>query len=140
EEVYRHPANPFVYNFLGNANFFHGRLHQGRMRIGALEIDAPEHADAIDAAAVGYVRPHDIEIDRRRTGAGMIEAVVRRVSPVGPWVRFELVRRESGERIEAELTRDRYNDLRLKEGEHVFVKPRNLRFFLKDVPSDSDNG
>ncbi|HZR47602.1 MAG TPA: sulfate ABC transporter ATP-binding protein [Candidatus Manganitrophaceae bacterium] len=140
EEVYHHPANPFVYNFLGNANFFHGRLHKGRMQIGALEIDAPEHADAIDAAAVGYVRPHDIEIDRRRTGEGMIEVVVRRVSPVGPLVRFELVRQENGERIEAELTRDRYNDLRLKEGEHVFIKPRNLRFFLKDVPPDSDNG
>lgn len=136
EEVYHHPANPFVYNFLGNANFFHGRLHKGRMQIGALEIDAPEHADAIDAAAVGYVRPHDIEIDRRRTDEGMIEAVVRRVSLVGPLVRFELVRQESGERIEAELTRDRYSDLQLKEGEHVFVKPRNLRFFLKDVPTD----
>jgi len=134
EEVYHHPANPFVYNFLGNANFFHGRLHKGRMQIGALEIDAPEHADTENAPAVGYVRPHDIEIDRTRTDEGMIEAVIRRVSLVGPLVRFELVRQESGERIEAEVTRDRYSDLKLKEGEHVFVKPRNLRFFLKDAP------
>jgi sulfate transport system ATP-binding protein len=136
EEVYHHPANPFVYNFLGNANFFHGRIHKGRMRIGEIEVEAPEHADAENAAAVGYVRPHDIEIDRIRTDEGMIEATVRRVSLVGPLVRFELVRQESGERIEAELTRDRYSDLQLKEGEHVFVKPRNLRFFLKEAPSD----
>ena len=29
EEVYEHPATPFVYGFLGNVNLFHGRIHQG---------------------------------------------------------------------------------------------------------------
>ncbi len=27
DQVYEHPANPFVLNFLGNVNLFHGRLH-----------------------------------------------------------------------------------------------------------------
>jgi sulfate transport system ATP-binding protein len=26
EEVYEHPATPFVYQFLGNVNRFHGRV------------------------------------------------------------------------------------------------------------------
>src|SRR4029077_5020389 len=26
DEVYNHPASPFVYNFLGNVNLFHGRV------------------------------------------------------------------------------------------------------------------
>src|SRR5829696_164188 len=34
EEVYEHPASPFVYNFLGNVTQFHGRLEGGRVRIG----------------------------------------------------------------------------------------------------------
>mgnify|MGYP001430211661 CR=1 FL=1 len=30
DEVYDHPAGPFVYEFLGHVNLFHGRLHRGR--------------------------------------------------------------------------------------------------------------
>ncbi|MDC4227294.1 MAG: ATP-binding cassette domain-containing protein [Candidatus Manganitrophus sp.] len=29
EEVYDHPASPFVYDFLGNVNLFHGRVGEG---------------------------------------------------------------------------------------------------------------
>ncbi|HKP00690.1 MAG TPA: sulfate ABC transporter ATP-binding protein, partial [Nitrospiraceae bacterium] len=29
EEVYEHPATPFVYRFLGDVNVFHGRISQG---------------------------------------------------------------------------------------------------------------
>ena len=28
DEVYEHPATPFVYGFLGDVNLFHGRIHQ----------------------------------------------------------------------------------------------------------------
>ncbi|MBI5426707.1 MAG: sulfate ABC transporter ATP-binding protein [Nitrospinae bacterium] len=130
DEVYRRPANPFVYNFLGNANFFRGRIHRGLARIGAIEIEAPEHANAQDCPAVGYVRPHDIEIDRILSGKTAIEAVVRRVRAFGPLVRLELVRRDNGEPIEAELSAERFESLKLREGERAFVKPRNLRLFL----------
>lgn len=132
DEVYRHPVNPFVYNFLGNANFFHGRIHQGRARIGMIEMEMPEHADIHDCPAVGYVRPHDIEIERTLAGTEAIEAVVRRVHHVGPLVRIELIRRDNGESIDAELSAERYDTLKLKEGERAFVKPRNLRLFLKE--------
>ena len=33
EELYHHPATPFVYNFLGNVNLFHGRVEDGRVYI-----------------------------------------------------------------------------------------------------------
>ena len=41
EEVYHHPANAFVYNFLGNVNLFHGRIENGRVFLGdtAVEIE-----------------------------------------------------------------------------------------------------
>src|SRR3712207_7140409 len=32
-EVYEHPANKFVYNFLGNVNLFHGRVESGRLKV-----------------------------------------------------------------------------------------------------------
>src|SRR5687767_5647112 len=64
DEVYERPASPFVYEFLGKVNLFHGRLHRGRAWIGGVEIDAPEHTEAEELAAIAYVRPHDIEIER----------------------------------------------------------------------------
>jgi sulfate transport system ATP-binding protein len=130
EEVYNHPATPFVYHFLGNVNLFHSRVHAGRVHIGDIEIDVPEHRGTHDAPAVAYVRPHDIELDRVRDGAS-IEAIVREVRGVGSLVRLELDRVDSDEVIEAELTRERYDELELREGERVFVRPRNLRVFLK---------
>jgi sulfate transport system ATP-binding protein len=129
EQVYNHPATPFVYHFLGNVNLFHSRVHAGRVQIGDIEIEVPEHGGAHDAPAVAYVRPHDIEIDRVRDGA-VIEAIVRDVRGVGSLVRLELDRVDSDEVIEAELTRERYEELELREGERVFVRPRNLRVFL----------
>jgi sulfate transport system ATP-binding protein len=130
EEVYNKPATPFVYHFLGNVNLFHSRVHAGRVQIGDIEIEVPEHRGAHDAPAVAYVRPHDIELDRVRDGA-VIEAIVRDVRGVGSLVRLELDRVDSDEVIEAELTRERYEELELREGERVFVRPRNLRVFLK---------
>src|SRR2546426_72956 len=104
EEVYDHPATPFVYHFLGHVNLFHGRIHAGQARLGDLEIEAPEHADAHDTPAVGYVRPYDIEVERHRNGAQAIEAIVSRLQRVGPLVHLELTRGDTGDLIEVHLT------------------------------------
>lgn len=53
---------------------------------------------------------------------------------VGPVMRLELNREDESELIEAELTRERFQELDLQQGELVFVKPRNLRVFLSDMP------
>jgi sulfate transport system ATP-binding protein len=132
EEVYDHPANPFVYHFLGNVNLFHGRVQGGQARIGGFEVAAPELASTHDAPAVAYVRPHEIDIARHHNGEGVIEAVVRYVHAIGPVARLELERLDSGERIEAELTRERHRELGLQTGERVFVKPREMRIFVDD--------
>src|SRR3954468_23954464 len=44
EEVYEHPANPFVYHFLGNVNLFHGRLSGGRLEVGEARLAIPNVA------------------------------------------------------------------------------------------------
>ncbi|MBI3802670.1 MAG: sulfate/molybdate ABC transporter ATP-binding protein [Nitrospirae bacterium] len=125
EEVYDHPANPFVYNFLGNVNLFHGRVDAGRIQIGPIEIDAPEHAAVQDAPAVAYVRPHDIEIKRHRNGQPAIAATIRHIHRVGSVVRLQLHRQDTGGMIDAELSKERYLELGLKVGEAVFVQPRH---------------
>ena len=64
DEVYENPANPFVLNFLGNVNLFHGRIHNGQAHLGGLTLDAPELAGADNAPAIGYVRSHDLVVER----------------------------------------------------------------------------
>jgi hypothetical protein len=52
-------------------NLFHGRVSQGRVRIGAFELPAPDHAGAHDAPAIGDARPHDLEVVRDGAGHGL---------------------------------------------------------------------
>jgi sulfate/thiosulfate transport system ATP-binding protein len=132
EEVYERPANPFVYNFLGNVNLFHGRVDKGEARIGDISIDLPEFEGADAGPAVAYVRPYDIEINRQRRGAEEIEAQIRFIQGAGAVARLELERLDTRELIEVELTRERYRELELREGERVFLRPRNMRVFLGD--------
>jgi len=132
QEVYDHPASPFVYTFLGHVNIFRGRVHQGRAQIGTIEIDAPDHGDAENAPAIGYARPHDLDVFRERPDELAMEAVVMGVQFLGPFVRLELKVVSTGDMIEAQLAKNRYAELALKPGETAFVKLSNLRVFRRD--------
>ncbi|SNB45133.1 sulfate/molybdate ABC transporter ATP-binding protein [Geobacter sp. DSM 9736] len=132
DEVYEHPANPFVLNFLGNVNLFHGRVHNGQATLGGMTLEAPEHFGAENTPAVGYVRSHDIVVERLPSDDSSLEAEVVHIQAVGPSVRVELSLRETTETMEAELTREAYQELALEKGEQVFVRPRKVRVFVED--------
>ncbi len=111
DQVYEHPANPFVLNFLGNVNLFHGRLQSEQGHDGS----------------VAYVRSHDIEIDRSPQDSTALQAEIRHIQKLGPSVRVTLAMKENGEFLEAELTRDIYQNLGLQHGEQVYVRPRQVQ-------------
>jgi len=121
DQVYEHPANPFVLNFLGNVNLFHGRLNQP---------DVGQHET--NENAVAYVRSHDIEIERSQVDATALKATVKHIQKLGPAVRITLSIDGNGEFVEAELTRDVFQTLGLKPGESVYVRPRQVRVFVED--------
>jgi sulfate/thiosulfate transport system ATP-binding protein len=121
DQVYEHPANPFVLNFLGNVNLFHGRILQP----GVAKHETHENA-------VAYVRSHDIEIERSPQDSTALKAVIRHIQKLGPSVRITLAIDDNGEFIEAELTRDVFQSLGLQHGESVFVRPRQVRVFVDD--------
>ena len=131
-EVYDSPATPFVYDFLGNVNLFQGRVHEGTAQMGGMQLPSPEHAAANDAPAVGYVRSHDIEIERLPHDASSIEAQVRYILAVGPLVRIDLVLSGGSGPIEVDLSREVADRLKLSVGEKVFARPRKVRVFTED--------
>jgi sulfate transport system ATP-binding protein len=136
QAVYDSPANPFVYSFLGNVNFFHGRLDGGRAKVGNVDLPLPERRGAESRAVVGYVRPHDIEVSRERSDDEAIAAVVSHLHAAGGMPRLELERLDNRERIEAELTRERFRELALQVGETVFIRPRSMRVFVEGEALD----
>src|SRR5437660_800019 len=69
EEVYNQPATPFVYNFLGNVNLFHGRIDGDKAYINERE-----------TGHVVYVRPHLLEIDREPNGASHFRARIKHIN------------------------------------------------------------
>ena len=120
DEVYSNPASPFVYQFLGNVNVFHSRVHGHWADVGGAPDKAP------DGSALAFVRPHDIDIEHGPV-AGGLEATVQDVHAIGPLVRVELA--HASELIEVELTRERAALLNLGKGQLVWVKPRQVKVF-----------
>jgi sulfate/thiosulfate transport system ATP-binding protein len=132
-EVYNQPASPFVYGFLGNVNLFHGRVHEGVMEAGSVAFAAPDHAQSRDAKGIGYVRPHDLEIDRYAPGVEGIVVQLRRSHAIGPLAQLELERDDNAEMIEAVMSSDRFAQLNLKDGETLVVRPKRVHIFVDEV-------
>lgn len=132
DEVYENPNSPFVYDFLGNVNIFKGRLHKGKMNVGNYEFHAPEYNDRIDTEAVGYARPHQMEIKRTldEDNKNAIQATVTYIHAVGPLVFIELIRVDNGETIEVEMIKEQFEQLNLQKEEIVYVIPKNLKVFI----------
>ena len=103
DEVYDHPATPFVYEFLGDVNLFHGRE---------------------------YARPHEIDV-YREASLDRIPAKVEHVASRGAVVRVELSATATNGTLEVELTREQQRHLALVPGENVYLRPRVLRVFEK---------
>jgi ABC-type sulfate/molybdate transport systems ATPase subunit len=94
-EVYDHPANAFVYEFLGDVNLFHERVESSR-------------------DAVAYVHPSELELVRHSGAAlGAVVAKVGHIGAAGAVVRSELTREDNGQALEAEIRRERFQDLAL---------------------------
>ena len=132
EEIYDHPASPFVYDFLGNVNLFSGRVKDGAVVISGTEFAAPETAGETDTDAIAFVRPHDVRITREATGQKTFPAVIIRCNAAGPVANLELERVQGGGHFAAQLSKEEFQQLQPKAGEQVFVELKNVKIFSED--------
>jgi sulfate transport system ATP-binding protein len=131
EEVVEHPATPFVVNFLGQVNIFHGRVQGGKAWLGPLALEYPDHPHTEARTAVGYARPHELDISRADEGGGLW-ATVSDVRIAGALVKLE-VKDDEGALFQVELGREPYAQIRAIVGERVYVKPRRVRVFMDEA-------
>jgi len=126
DEVYDKPASPFVLQFLGDVNLFHGRK---------------EHAPGGSAAAaeVSYVRPHELAI-LAAPAEGSLPATLAQALTVGPNTRIEFKRVDDGSYVDVELPRSEYQALRqritLEPGATLHLLPRKVTRFAQDEALD----
>ena len=135
QEVWEHPASPFVYGFLGDVNLFRGRATGGQVQVGDWQIAAPEHAHALDAEAMAFVRPSDLTVAPYAAGATSgLAARLDRALLIGPLARLELTPHDNPSHIlEAHLPANEFRQLGVQEGDSVRVSPRKARVFLETV-------
>ncbi|MBP7453415.1 MAG: sulfate ABC transporter ATP-binding protein [Ottowia sp.] len=134
QQVWEHPASPFVYGFLGDVNLFRGRATGGQIQVGEWQIPAPEVASGLDANAMAFVRPSDLVVSPNAPGASGLTARLDRALVVGPLARLELLATtgdQGDQLLEAHLPAEEYRQLGLKEGDTVRVALRKARVFLE---------
>ena len=123
DEVYDHPATPFVLQFLGDVNLFHGRLQHAPGAIGE------------PVGEVGYVRPHEFQILAQAADASVAVTLVQALT-VGPNTRLEFRRIDDGGDVDVELPRAEYAALRdqlgLQRGSAVHLQPRRVTRFKQE--------
>ena len=130
-EVFEHPANAFVMDFLGNVNVFPVQLLNGRAMLGHIEMPLPYVPTGGDEGRV-FVRPHELELTRERDAISAMEAKITHVNPAGSVVKVRLVVDQFGLMISVDMSPERYSLLRLKIGEMVFISPKRARMFADD--------
>ena len=129
-DVVDHPATPFVANFIGRVNVFHGRLESGKAWFGPVVVDHPTPLNGTTKAE-GYARPHELEITRDEVGGGLW-AILRHASPAGALVKVDLMDAD-GRLLHAEIGREQFDGLDVKQGERLYVRPRRLRVFAREA-------
>lgn len=131
QDVFDRPATPFVMDFLGNVNVFHGRVHGGRAEVGpfTLHFDGDTHTEP--RAATAYVRPHELEIERTASAYSLAGRIVQ-LNPAGAVQKVRVAADEFGIELSVDLMRDRAQQLGLKVGELIYVRPRTARVFTPD--------
>ncbi|TDM09393.1 MAG: sulfate ABC transporter ATP-binding protein [Ideonella sp. MAG2] len=111
DEVYDHPATPFVLKFLGDVNLFHGRGAPGQ--------------------EVSYVRPHELDIVTTPSDDTWAVTLAQALT-VGPNTRLEF-KRDDGSYVDVELSREAWQALRtqlkLESGSAVHLRPRRVTRF-----------
>jgi sulfate transport system ATP-binding protein len=131
-ELFEHPANAFVMDFLGHVNVFRGRAANGLATVGDLEVACPEYPHDESRPVDLYIRPHELELRRSAPASGAMQAKVVHLNPAGSVTRVHLFALDFGIPIQADLTHERSDELALRPGDTVYVSPRQVRVYVAD--------
>lgn len=127
-DVYEQPASPFVFDFLGQANRFEGKIAHNTLLFGQSQIILPKANATINTEQViAFARPHELSIHTQVQDNAIQAQVLREVWIAGE-IRAELQDRD-GNFIEVNLSPSESQTLDLKQQQTVWVTASKLHFF-----------
>ena len=114
-EIYDHPASAFVMSFIGPVNVLpsSSQIFQN----GGFDSANPEI----------FLRPHDVVVETKPNGAA-VNATVKRIIHLGWEIQVELTL-DDGQEVIMNLTRERFDELKLEPQQRVYVKPKEAKAF-----------
>ena len=129
-EIFERPADPFVFNFMGIANFVPVRRVGEVYLVGSGEQQIPWDAPTGDASQwVAGFRPSDVQIAPSGTG---LRGTVKRVSFLGAMMDYLIEVDGAHLRTSIETHEALAKGLMFKEGDNCVISFRNLLWFHAD--------
>jgi sulfate transport system ATP-binding protein len=117
--------------FLGQVNVFHGRVHDGKTLLEGMALDVPLVRRGNGDRAKVYMRPHELDIKLLPNGAPHMAAHVERVNPAGSVAKVT-AKTLDGQQVLVDLNLETYERLRLRNGDRVYIYPKNARVFVPE--------
>jgi len=129
-DVYHDALNPFVYEFIGSANRFHGR---------SLEL-VVRHSETVQfarganlgRAELGFVRPHDFKVTAPGEGLRFTLCSAR---PLGQQVWLDVHQSEVNDNIRVQLSWREWKELAVANGDDLWLRPRHIHLFTNTSES-----
>ncbi len=135
EDIYRHPATPFVANFIGHMNMFAAeQIAVGRLRLGAIDlIVEPTPLLPLKAAVCVCLRPEDVQVRGIQSNhPNSFDVRIETMEFLGAFCRAELTAtQDPAIRFQADFSVNALRDLSLEPGSRLSVAlpKERLRIF-----------
>lgn len=121
--LYHQPDTPFVTEFIGEVSRFKGEVHNHQWHyqqyVHAIE------SDVQNGEYIAYVRPHQWILSSHKEGS-MLQAVIKHIHDVGPFLRITVFDIQTERFIEVLLTAEQCP---YQVGESVYLKPKTMQLF-----------
>jgi spermidine/putrescine transport system ATP-binding protein len=132
EEIYEHPANRFVANFIGETNFMHGKVQSvtgDEVEVlidDQIAIATPKMKEVVTGAEVVLaVRPEKLVISREPTSDARVQGTIKEMIYIGTDLRYEVAISESTTLTVREQNSSGDDATRFQNGEAVSVAWKN---------------
>ncbi|MGQ0503059.1 MAG: sulfate/molybdate ABC transporter ATP-binding protein [Panacagrimonas sp.] len=133
DEVYEHPATPFVFDFLGGVNVLPGVAHGRQIEVEGVDVPLVTETILPSGDVDVYVRPGDLRVgDPAKPG---FDATIVSVQRTGPIVRWEVRARHTDQLLEVEIPH-LHHDVKIHApGHDVRLRLNQYSVFPRQAPA-----
>ena len=130
-QIYHAPQTPFVTQFVGDVNVFHGHIDGGNLVVGEFAHNLQPHGNATAVehqSATAYIRPYELTLSRAAANA-LAQGTIQHINAIGFIVRIEVASPQAEKPIEVILTKENYLKAQYQLGDLVYLVPDKLNLF-----------